>query len=239
MTESATSMGSNRKPACPSPLKEDSSVENAARRLHLGDPIPYTSQLTAAPTPAPTAGSSDIPTDPPVFTSPLSKDEIRELLLKEAQYECCKSSIHTVEKRTDYVSWDDYFMAIASLSAHRSKDPVSPKGACLVDAENRVIGIGYNGFPRGCSDDLLPWQTALCGGDVDETTAAPFLHTPSPYECHAEVNAILNKCSADVAGARMYVAHFPCKFEVYNFRWRHCVFKDCVLYSGLELDSEL
>jgi deoxycytidylate deaminase len=189
-----------------SPLK-DSNDASIARRSDLGDPIPYPSPAmesssTTAPTAAPNDGT-DAPSRPPVFTSPLSKYEIRELLLEEAGYDC-NNPATALAKRTDYLSWDDYFMAIASLSAHRSKDPILPKGACLVDSENRVIGIGYNGFPRGCPDDLLPWQTS-CTHDL------PFLHTPSPYECHAEVNAILNKCSADVAGARMYVAHFPCK----------------------------
>jgi dCMP deaminase len=189
-----------------SPLK-DSNDASIARRSDLGDPIPYPSPtMEPSPTAAPAAArndGADARSRPPVFTSPLSKDEIHALLLEEAGYDCTNPAT-ALAKRTDYLSWDDYFMAIASLSAHRSKDPILPKGACLVDAENRVIGIGYNGFPRGCPDDLLPWQIS-CSHET------PFLHTPSPYECHAEVNAILNKCSADVAGARMYVAHFPCK----------------------------
>ena len=47
-------------------------------------------------------------------------------------------------KRTDYISWDEYFMGVALLSAKRSKDPVTPVGACIVDDHNRIIGVGYN-----------------------------------------------------------------------------------------------
>ncbi|KAH9705365.1 CMP/dCMP-type deaminase domain-containing protein [Citrus sinensis] len=98
-------------------------------------------------------------------------------------------------KRKGYLSWDDYFMAIAFLSAERSKDP------------NRQIiflwlGIGYNGFPRGCSDDKLPWAKKSKIGDP--------LETKYPYVCHAEVNAILNTNHASAAGQRLYVTMFPC-----------------------------
>ncbi|KAG2591905.1 hypothetical protein PVAP13_5NG512286 [Panicum virgatum] len=55
-------------------------------------------------------------------------------------------------KREGYISWDDYFMAIAFLSAERSKDPNRQVGACLVSQEGIILGIGYNGFPRGCSE---------------------------------------------------------------------------------------
>ena len=115
-------------------------------------------------------------------------------------------------KREDYLSWDDYFMAVAFLSAQRSKDPSTQVGACIVNKQKRIIGIGYNGFPKGCSDDVLPWARvppANGGGELD---------TKYPYVTHAEVNAILNKCSADVAGATIYVALFPCKFSVVGCR---------------------
>lgn len=61
------------------------------------------------------------------------------------------------EKRKDYLSWDEYFMAVAFLSAQRSKDPSSQVGACVVNPEKKIVGIGYNGMPNGCSDDELPW----------------------------------------------------------------------------------
>jgi len=105
-----------------------------------------------------------------------------------------------VKKRADYLTWDEYFMGVAFLSAQRSKDPNTQVGACIVDANKCIIGIGYNGFPRGCSDEVLPWaRSASCE-----------LHKKYPYVVHAEVNAILNKCSASIRGATIYVALFPC-----------------------------
>nr|XP_015201469.1 PREDICTED: deoxycytidylate deaminase [Lepisosteus oculatus] len=103
-------------------------------------------------------------------------------------------------KRDDYLEWPEYFMAVAFLSAQRSKDPSSQVGACIVSPENKIVGIGYNGMPNGCNDDLLPWNR----------TAANRLDTKYPYVCHAELNAIMNKNSADVKGCTMYVALFPC-----------------------------
>ncbi|KAM8968460.1 deoxycytidylate deaminase isoform 1-T1 [Sarcophilus harrisii] len=112
------------------------------------------------------------------------------------------SSSHseTTKKRDDYLEWPEYFMAVAFLSAQRSKDPNSQVGACIINAENKIVGIGYNGMPNGCSDDLLPWRR----------TADSKLDTKYPYVCHAELNAIMNKNSADVKGCTMYVALFPC-----------------------------
>ncbi|XP_035682867.1 deoxycytidylate deaminase-like isoform X1 [Branchiostoma floridae] len=104
------------------------------------------------------------------------------------------------KKRSDYLEWDEYFMAVAFLSAQRSKDPSSQVGACIVNSEKKIVGIGYNGMPNGCSDDKLPWSR----------TAENRLDTKYPYVCHAELNAILNKNSADVKGCTMYVALFPC-----------------------------
>ncbi|XP_043561171.1 deoxycytidylate deaminase [Chiloscyllium punctatum] len=104
------------------------------------------------------------------------------------------------KKREDYLEWSEYFMAVAFLSAQRSKDPNSQVGACIVNPENKIVGIGYNGMPNGCSDDILPWAR----------TASDKLDTKYMYVCHAELNAILNKNSADVKGCTMYVALFPC-----------------------------
>ena len=125
------------------------------------------------------------------------KEKFMGLLLREANYNPFES---TTKKRSDYLSWDDYFMAISFLSAMRSKDPNTQVGACIVDSNKCIIGIGYNGFPRGCSDETLPWARE---GDNE-------LHKKYPYVVHAEVNAILNKCSANVRGATIYVALFPC-----------------------------
>ncbi|PON77301.1 Deoxycytidylate deaminase-related [Parasponia andersonii] len=105
-------------------------------------------------------------------------------------------------KRKGYLSWDDYFMAIAFLSAERSKDPNRQVGACLVSQNGVILGIGYNGFPRGCSDDRLPWAKKSRNGDP--------LETKYPYVCHAEVNAILNTNHASAAGQKLYVTMFPC-----------------------------
>ncbi|MBI5094211.1 MAG: dCMP deaminase family protein [Candidatus Hydrogenedentes bacterium] len=103
-------------------------------------------------------------------------------------------------KRNDYISWNDYFMGIAILSAQRSKDPSSQVGACIVNAQNKIVGIGYNGFPIGCSDEELPW----------DREAQSAYDTKYPYVCHAELNAIMNKNSADLNGCRVYVTLFPC-----------------------------
>ena len=104
-------------------------------------------------------------------------------------------------KRTDYISWDDYFLSIAILSSFRSKDPNRQVGACIVDpATQRIVGIGYNGFPIGCGDDQLPWaRVGPCA-----------LDTKYPYVCHAEMNAIMNKNTASLEGMRIYVTLFPC-----------------------------
>ncbi|GKY93193.1 hypothetical protein MPSEU_001092300 [Mayamaea pseudoterrestris] len=115
-----------------------------------------------------------------------------------------------IRKRKDYLSWDDYFMAVAALSAMRSKDPVTPTGACIVDERQRIVGIGYNGFPRGCSDDLLPWKTTTTSDDASKESSVSMRLPPSMFVVHAEVNAILNKCSADVANCRLYCQRFPC-----------------------------
>uniref|UniRef100_A0A672SNS5 Deoxycytidylate deaminase n=1 Tax=Sinocyclocheilus grahami TaxID=75366 RepID=A0A672SNS5_SINGR len=104
------------------------------------------------------------------------------------------------KKRQGYLEWPEYFMAVAFLSAQRSKDPSSQVGACIVNQENKIVGIGYNGMPNGCDDDLLPWSRS----------ADNKLDTKYPYVCHAELNAIMNKNSADVKGCTMYVALFPC-----------------------------
>ncbi|KAI3512812.1 hypothetical protein L1887_20131 [Cichorium endivia] len=105
-------------------------------------------------------------------------------------------------KRNGYLSWDDYFMAVAFLSAERSKDPYRQVGACLVSQDGIILGIGYNGFPRGCSDDKLPWSKKSKNGDP--------LETKYPYVCHAEVNCILNTNHASAAGQKLYVTMFPC-----------------------------
>ncbi|MBN2652401.1 MAG: dCMP deaminase family protein [Spirochaetales bacterium] len=104
-----------------------------------------------------------------------------------------------MEKRADYLDWDEYFMGVAILSAQRSKDPSTQVGACIVNEDNKIVGVGYNGFPKGSSDDLLPWARE-----------GSFLETKYPFVCHAELNAILNSISRDLKGCKIYVALFPC-----------------------------
>ena len=105
------------------------------------------------------------------------------------------------EKRKDYISWDEYFMAIAKLSAKRSKDPSTQVGACIVSNDNRILSIGYNGAPNGFDDEKFPW------GREGEN-----LNTKYPYVCHAELNAILNYRGSkkDLESAKIYVDLFPC-----------------------------
>lgn len=104
-----------------------------------------------------------------------------------------------IAKRKNYLSWDEYFMGIALFSAKRSKDPETQVGACIVNESNKIVGIGYNGFPIGCSDDKLPWIRKA--RNINETKY--------PYVVHAEANAILNS-TKKLNGSRMYVALFPC-----------------------------
>ena len=58
-------------------------------------------------------------------------------------------------KRSDVLTWDEYFMGLAHLSAKRSKDPNTQVGAAIVNDQHKVVSIGYNGFPNGCHDDDL------------------------------------------------------------------------------------
>ena len=102
-------------------------------------------------------------------------------------------------KRTDYISWDEYFMGVAMLAARRSKDPSTQVGACIVSQDNIIISTGYNGMPKGCSDDEFPWERS---GAENETKY--------PYVVHAELNAILNANGRDLRGSKLYVALFPC-----------------------------
>lgn len=102
-------------------------------------------------------------------------------------------------KRENVLTWNQYFMGLAHLSAMRSKDPNTQVGAVIVDQQNRVVSIGYNGFPRGCSDDTFSWNKSN----------HDFLDNKQAYVVHAELNAILN-APLSVQGCRLYVSLFPC-----------------------------
>ena len=103
------------------------------------------------------------------------------------------------DKRQDYITWDEYFMGVAHLAGMRSKDPNSQVGACIVSRDNKILSIGYNGFPRGCSDDVFPWSREAQGLDAKYV-----------YVVHSELNAILNDRGGSLEGAKMYVTLFPC-----------------------------
>ena len=105
----------------------------------------------------------------------------------------------STHKREDYISWDEYFMGVAILSAQRSKDPNTQVGACIVNDDRKILTVGYNGLPIGCSDDDFPWSRE---GGTYETKYA--------YVCHAEMNAILN-CNTALKDSTIYVSLFPCQ----------------------------
>lgn len=102
-------------------------------------------------------------------------------------------------KRNDYLSWDEYFMGIAILSSQRSKDPNTQVGACIVNPDKKIVGVGYNGLPTGLNDDDAPWERE-----------GSWLETKYPYVCHAELNAILNSITGNLKGCTLYVGLFPC-----------------------------
>lgn len=102
-------------------------------------------------------------------------------------------------KRQDYLSWDEYFMGLAILSAERSKDPSTQVGACIVDENNKIVSVGYNGAPTGYDDDK----------DMNWERSGDFLNTKYAYVCHSELNAILNS-KIPVNGCKLYVTLFPC-----------------------------
>lgn len=103
-------------------------------------------------------------------------------------------------KRLDYINWDEYFMGVAQLAAKRSKDPSTQVGACIVSKDNKILSIGYNGFPIGCSDDDFPWEKS-------DTTPD---HNKYLYSTHSELNAILNYRGGSLEGTKLYVTLFPC-----------------------------
>ena len=103
-------------------------------------------------------------------------------------------------KREDYISWDEYFMGVAFLAAQRSKDPSTQVGACIVSQDNKILSMGYNGLPIGCSDDEFPWEK------TDDTPD----HSKYYYSTHSELNAILNYRGGSLEGTKLYVTLFPC-----------------------------
>ena len=102
-------------------------------------------------------------------------------------------------KRQDYISWDEYFMGVAKLAGMRSKDPHTQVGSCIVSKAHKILSMGYNGLPMGCSDEDFPWER---DGDM--------LSTKYAYVTHSEMNAILNFRGGSLEGTTIYVSLFPC-----------------------------
>ena len=102
-------------------------------------------------------------------------------------------------KREDYLTWDEYFMGLAKLSATRSKDPNTTVGACIVDNNHKILSMGYNGAPTNYDDDEMPWARE-----------GSFIETKYAYVCHSELNAILNARGMNLTNSTIYVTLFPC-----------------------------
>lgn len=118
-----------------------------------------------------------------------------------------RSELVKNDKREEYISWDSYFIGLAAMASFRSKDPSTQNGACIVDpVSNSPLSLGYNGFPRGCSDDKFPWARE----------AKDKYNTKYPYVEHAERNAIFNAARKGVGldGASIYIysekGYYPC-----------------------------
>ena len=97
------------------------------------------------------------------------------------------------------ISWDEYFMGVAKLSAKRSKDPNTQVGCCIVNQNKKIVAVGYNGMPIGCNDNEFPWNNKE--GSLETTKYA--------YVVHAELNAILNS-TQNLHNCTIYVSLFPC-----------------------------
>ena len=163
---------------------------------------PIADATPAKPAPPRTSGSPDQKVS--AHESPIGKHLPKPMKMVE---------IVTTSKRQNYLGWDDYFLGIAVLSSQRSKDPDHAEGACIADAANRIVAIGYSGFPRGCPDTIFPWTDFSENDGTDEgntnDTAEKWLHSKRPYVCDAATNAVLNKGSQDLTGCRLYVTSFP------------------------------
>ncbi len=108
----------------------------------------------------------------------------------------------SIMRKERFMSWDSYFMAIAVLSSFRSKDPKTQNGACVVDTDKKIVGIGYNGLPIGLDDtDACFWR------DDDDADKENSKHT---YVVHAERNAIYNSFGRNLKGSTLYCTLFPC-----------------------------
>ena len=125
----------------------------------------------------------------------------RRFFLMEKKEESKPVISNKTKKREDYISWEEYFMSIAKLSARRSKDPNTQVGCCI-EKDKKILSMGYNGFPNGCSDDEFPW---------DAENEDP-MNVKDHYVVHAEINAILNYpgSASHLQGSTIWVTLFPC-----------------------------
>lgn len=133
---------------------------------------------------------------------PITEKEKKEMIkmIKE-EWDNKKKRNTSIEEKDDPISWEEYFMSLAILSSYRSKDPSTKVGACIINPnDNTILSLGYNGFPRGCDDNLFPWGK---GNDNEEDNKYP-------YVVHAELNAILN-AHKDLRGSVLYTTLSPCK----------------------------
>ena len=133
---------------------------------------------------------------------PITEKEKKEMvkMIKE-EWDNKKKRNTSIEEKDDPISWEEYFMSLAILSSYRSKDPSTKVGACIINPnDNTILSLGYNGFPRGCDDNLFPWGK---GNENEEDNKYP-------YVVHAELNAILN-AHKDLRGSVLYTTLSPCK----------------------------
>ena len=125
------------------------------------------------------------------------------------------------------ISWDEYFMGVAKLSAKRSKDPNTQVGCCIVNNDKRIVAVGYNGLPRNCDDNDFPWNCRE--GALQDTKYA--------YVVHAELNAILN-ATTPLADCTLYVTLFPCNVcmkSIIQSGFKEVVYEDNK-YDGKDFD---
>lgn len=95
----------------------------------------------------------------------------------------------------DRPTWDNWLMSLALVVSSRSTDESTKHGAILCDSKYRILGVGYNGFPRGSNDNQMPQDR------------------PIKYDhiIHAEANCLLNSQNLLLGeDYTMYVTGFPC-----------------------------
>eukprot|EP00899_Mesostigma_viride_P024520 jgi/Mesvir1/5252/Mv15371-RA.1 len=216
----SAALSRRKTPCCQADSSENGSIcSRVGRRLrellstvaHPGTPVLVTppgsprkllGQNGHALTPSKHEGENSTNAGAPLNGFQTSPDCPPDMIVTYRKKRVCKPDPYDSRPREEYLSWDDYFMAVAFLSAQRSKDPNRQVGACIVNDQKIILGIGYNGFPRGCNDHDLPWAKKSTDNDA--------LKTKYLYVCHAEVNAILNRNPSNVSKQRIYVTMFPC-----------------------------